>query len=178
AETLDAGSAELHLHRVVRGSDGTIWALANDSGVWKWDGAWSELPRGGVENAYDLVARASGDVVVIGTDECSDCHEPTTHVATWDGAGWHVVDLPEDQYGYAAAETPDGRLVIVGGGGLVSVEAGGEFEAVDSGTNGFLVSVAADDSGIVAAGWNGVVVRGDLDDLIAETIGADNPSQV
>jgi hypothetical protein len=178
AETLDAGSAELYLHRAVRGPDGTIWALANDSGVWKWDGAWSELPRGGVENAYDLVARASGDVVVIGTDACDDCHEPTTHVATWDGAEWHVVDLPEDQYGYAATETPDGRLVIVGGDGLVSVESGGEFEAADSGTNEFLVAVAADDSGIVAAGWNGVVVRGDLDDLITETIATNNPSQV
>jgi hypothetical protein len=178
AQTLDAGSAELRLHRVVQGADGTIWALANDSGVWKWDGAWSEIPRGGVGNAYDLVARASGDVVVIGTDECSDCHEPTTHVATWDGAHWQMVDLPEDQYGYAAAETPDGRLVIVGGGGLVSVESGAGFEAVDSGTNEFLVSVAADESGIVAAGWNGVVVSGEIDELTVETIGADNPMQV
>jgi hypothetical protein len=157
--------------------DGTIWAIHSWE-LWHWDGTWSAVAE--VQLAVnDLIVRATGEVVLVGTDACSDCHDPPTYVWTWNGGGFDVVELDlTAQAGQAVAETSDGRLVLVGSGGLVAVEDGAGFTIVDSGSDAYLTAVDSDGPGIVAAGRDGIVVRGELDALEVETLGPDEARQV
>ncbi len=146
--TLPAGVEDKHMNRIVGSADGKDWLIVGERGLvlrsQDQGQSWKQLPEFYNGSFYNAIALANDGWLVYGMRGHAFVER--------NGGSWHKSDIPGPVSFYGHSVLPDGRIVLVGQGGVVatSTDGGLHFTFDKLPGSASLTDIEVNDKGV---GW-------------------------